>query len=334
MKFPKAIHPLFLLALGLHAGLLLIPIAGSSDDVIPAPDSEIETISVTRIPPAEPSERVATTSQLTSQSASLSTPVRQPANQVTATRVGQAQVSRSGASPSTAQTGQSRRTNSANPTGSTQTGRTQQSSVISSANRSNLPDLSSQPNPGNSSETASNPAATPAAPQAPLTLAALASKATLDLPDTLTRLADWFNQVYTYNSDQTSEQEAIAARQQWLTSLSERSDLDTLEPQALGKSLQVTYPLEKSLRYERDFMNCLSEKPHQASIGVFVDAAGNIQPEPRLLRSTGYEFLNQEAIERVKDYADFPVARDQKAYIVEVEIAYDSETCLRLANLQ
>ena len=54
---------------------------------------------------------------------------------------------------------------------------------------------------------------------------------------------------------------------------------------------------------------------------------------PVLLRSSGYQFLNDLALDKIADYTDFPDASTPQAYFVPVNIAYDQETCISWARL-
>ncbi|NEP18070.1 MAG: hypothetical protein F6J97_14380 [Leptolyngbya sp. SIO4C1] len=309
MKIFKALHPMFWLALGLHAALLFIPISGSSDDAVPPPDLEEDTIAVTRVPP-EPSAQPATP------------PAVAPLPAAAVRRASQAEPASSAAQPaSAAQPSQPRVSSPA-------------STAPTTARRSvgqGVPELppaseSAPPRPPQATE-----AASPAV-QEPLTLAALAKGATGSVPNRLTQLLDWFGRLYTYRPEKTTAEATAAAKSAWLSAVRARTGLATLESQSVEPPVGLRYPLEKdaSLAYERNFVACLSETPQSALVGVDFDAAEEMAADPALLRSTGYEFLDQEAIARASQQGEFPSQKAQKAYTVEVVIDYDAERCFGL----
>jgi hypothetical protein len=153
------------------------------------------------------------------------------------------------------------------------------------------------------------------------------------LPDSLKQLADWFTQVYTYSEAETTALAETEARQRWIQTLRQEQAMETLMPEALEKPIKLNYPLKSSLKYQRRFMACLSQTPKPVALGVFFDRTGALAEDPALLRGSGYRFLNQEAMEQLKQYPDFPEQKAQKAFTVEVEIDYDSKACLTVDRL-
>ncbi|MEM9162548.1 MAG: hypothetical protein AAGC54_05705 [Cyanobacteria bacterium P01_F01_bin.4] len=334
MRVPKSIYPMFLLALGLHVGLLFIPISGSSDEVVPAPDPEGETISVTRIP----TEDGKTTSAAANPAASPQTAAAKPAQ---ASRPAQPATRQSGTPRTNAQQGeQSNR--QANGDANRANGRNPQGGNRNAANRdvdeelANLGNASPPPPPPSSRETPPANATPPSSPQEPLTLAALLEKAKRPVPEQLRALLALFSTAYNYQAGQTNDAAETQARDSWLAGIRDRTGL-TLEPEPLEKPVKIPYPLEREdsflqkygdYEYDLDFVVCLKEAPQPAVVGIAFDQAGAIADEaPIILRGTGYEFLNQEALERVKQYEDFPLDKAQKAYTIDVEIDHDDERC-------
>lgn len=329
MKIPKFFHPLFLLVLGLHAGLLMIPVSGSSDDVIPAPDPEGDTISVTRIPPIDRNDASLSDALATPRSIAVQS-VRQPqsapqSTQRAATAQGTTATPTARSQPQARSTGNRQ---GRTPTNQAQTQRNN-SARSNASNASPLPDLSTH-NQRPSSVAATNRAAS--APQEPPVLSELISNLT-DLPTPLVQLLKDTSSLLSYDDANTTEAAAETEKENWLTTLRDRTGKDFAEPEALDNPVKVSYPLEKSLHYERDFVVCLSQTPHPAAVGIVVNSAGEIMDEPALLRSTGYEFLNQEALALAKDYETLPQREESKTYTIDIDIDYDQDACLSRSEI-
>lgn len=321
MNVLKSIHPIFLLALGLHAAFLMIPLSGSSDQVIPPPDPEGETISVTRITPEAEATKPATVKQPATSTATPAVVVARPApTQPAKTARQPATTTR----PAVQGNRATDRADSANP------GRENRAAADRRSDDDELPNLDSNPaTPSSGERPVVNTPSPAAVTQAPLTLAALAEKAKGDVTDALKARLAWFAQLYGYRVEQTTDETEAAALTAWLGSLRDRTGITDLTPQALEKTIQVPYPLERedSLRYQTDFVACLKEAPKPALIGIAFDQAGAIAADPVILRGTGYEFLNQEALERAKQYDGFPPEKAQQAYTIDIKIDQDSERC-------
>ncbi|MEM9906800.1 MAG: hypothetical protein AAF921_17410 [Cyanobacteria bacterium P01_D01_bin.44] len=342
MKLLKAIHPIFLLALGLHAALLMIPISGSSDEIIPAPDPEGETISVTRIPTEDDKKAAAAVNPATSPQTVATKPAQsnRPAQQAQSgtPRTNAQQRGQSGRSVN----GASNRANGRNARGSDRTVDNRNADNRDADNRNvdeeiaNLGNASSPPPPPSSGDTSPANATPPASPQEPLTLAALLEKAKRPVSEQLKDLLALFSTAYNYQAERTNDAAEAQARDSWLAGIRDRTGI-AVEPEPLETPVKIPYPLEREdsflqkygdYEYDLDFVACLKEAPQPAVVGIAFDQAGAIaHQDPVILRSTGYEFLNQEALERVKQYEDFPLEKAQKAYTIDVEIDHDNERC-------
>lgn len=322
-------NPIFLLAAGLHAGLLMIPVAGgSSDEIVPAPDPEGETITVTRIPPKTAQPGGQTVAPQARPAVPTTTGVTAVRQSVAGTQPAAQQPQRS------TQTGQ----NSGNsPTPSTNNRRQADSSDAERpANRSTsrstneiavLP--SNESNPTNND--AENRPSTTQTEQAAPTLVALKDGAQMQevpklLRDFLARLR--------HSVLRTTDPEVEEAKQAWLATLSERSDIQISTPQDLDKALEINYPLTPDDAASRRFLSCLVPVPEKGLVGVVVNPDGAIATEPTLLRSSGYEFLNDIALAKIQDYSDFPDADSQQLYTVNVEVDYDEDACVDLSDLK
>lgn len=327
-------NPIFLLAAGLHAGLLLIPVAGgSSDTAVPAPDPEGESITVTRIPPK--------TTQ-SAKSAGQSAPSRPTPAGATAVRPstagGQTVKATSQGRPQTAQqtnqdtsvernTANRRRSNNGNRTSNS----TAQSNQTDSRNSSNEIAVLPPDNSNSANNSSTNTNRTSPAAQTPPTLVALKDGTQSEIPNGL-RI---FLARLRHSVLRTTDPEVEETKQTWLATLNEQPGLHASAPQALDKAVEIRYPITPEENGSlRRFVSCLTPEPEKGLVGVVVDANGTIAAEPTLLRSSGYDFLNDIALEKVKTYDSFPNERSQKIYTVPVEVEYDKSACIDLADLK
>ena len=325
-------NPIFLLAAGLHAGLLLIPIAGgSSDTAVPAPDPEGESITVTRIPPKTTSS-VRPTTPSTSLPLATSRPnspaVRQtvPGAQTTASQQAQARARQTDDSqPSQRSTSRSpnnrRRANN-----NTSTNSSNQTPRRDSAN-----ELTTLPSaPVNSTGNADTPE--PQTVQAPPTLIGLKNGAqSREVPNIL----QTFLMRLRHSIRRTTEPEVEEAKQVWLANLEQQPGLEISSPNMLPQALEISYPLVADDDHgPRRFFGCLTPEPTQGLVGVIVEPDGTLLNEPSLLRSSGYGFLNDIALNKIQDYAHFPDTSTRKAYMVDIAINYDHDSCVNLAELK
>jgi hypothetical protein len=119
-----------------------------------------------------------------------------------------------------------------------------------------------------------------------------------------------------YNASGTSEGVAEQRRQDWLAAARQQSEFPEL---AIAETLSITIPYERQL--------CLNPEPVNGVIGVWVTPAGELGAEPTLIKSTGYPFLNQQALAGIAAI-DFPEGDAIAAYEFEIRIDYDAETCV------
>ncbi len=310
-------NPIFLLAAGLHAGLLMLPVAGgSSDELVPAPDPEGESITVTRIPPTEtrPSTSVA----------------------ATPTRPAGATVSPGAAAPPRrTQNDQSSNSDSAttdsNPRRQASNGRrTRRNSR--SADRDSANELAALP--PNTSPPVNPPAAAtppPVTPQAPPDLTAL--KAGVPPQDVSQKLLDFFARLR-HSILKTTDPEVEAAKITWLATLEEQPSIQISDPEELDKAIEISYPLTIEDNGPRQLSRCLTPIPEEGLVGVVVNEEGELATEPTLLRSSGYGFINDIALEKIQNNLDFPEENAQKIYTVNIEVDYDKDACVDLAKLR
>ncbi len=352
-------NPIFLLAAGLHAGLLLIPVAGgSSDAVVPAPDPEGESITVTRIPPkatqpAKPAAKGAPTPTARPTTAGVVAAVQQrpattagqtatTAQQGTAqtrrTQSRQASSSSSNSNTSNRSSSTNRRRATGNADGSNRN-RNNRSNQTANRNSNNeiavLPSNNNQA--ANNSNQAANNSSTNTSPtsrdsdtgQTPPTLVALKQGAqSREVPNLLQEILARLQ----HSVRHTTEPEMEEIQKTWLTTLSEQTGLEISETKELDEAIEISYPFIDNDDGRR-FLSCLTPVPEKGLVGVMVDADGAIATEPTLLRSSGYAFLNDIALEKIQDYTDFPEENASTAYTVNVDVDYNQDTCVDLAKL-
>lgn len=322
MNFLKVLfNPIFLLAVGLHAGLLMIPVAGgSSEDLVPAPDPEGESITVTRIPPKRDKPAKPSTSQSSSSANRLAT-VGQTASSKKATAAASA---RSQSTQPRSQGGQSSSNDSSTNGGENPSSSNSQNTPAASTDGPGLPDLpdetpDSVPVTVSPDETANQ--------EAPSLIALREGVDTRSVPQ---RLKDFLARLQ-YSLQGTREVESTQAA--WLAKLEEQS-AGLSSPQELEKPLEISYPVTITEdEGPRQIYTCLSPLPKQGLIGAVVDAEGAIAGEPALLRSSGYPFLNDVALQKIQDYENFPTENIQKIYTVPFNVNYDEDACLSLADI-
>lgn len=313
------VNPIFLLAAGLHAGLLMIPVAGgSSEDVVPAPDPEGESITVTRIPPNQPATGVA--AQTTKTNRPTQAVAAQASGKPASSSVNQQQKSKGS---TRRQSNQGSETQAVNASSQTANNDRQSAPTAGADEPPGLPDL-----PADESDRVPVTVAAqePSAPQPAPTLVALKDSAEAKVPDLLRA----FLARLQYSLLKTRDAEAEAAKQAWLSQLREQSTIDVATPQALEKTLEISYPITVDDNGPREISSCLTPLPESGLLGVVVNESG--ATEPKLLRSTGYAFLNDVALKRIDTY-DFPEANLPQAYVVPVAIDYDEDACVDLADL-
>ena len=132
-----------------------------------------------------------------------------------------------------------------------------------------------------------------------------------DQPSRLERLQAKFN----YDPSNTTPEEVEANYEAWITLPEEEETPElTIATAELGElTLDASYNL------------CAANPPMNGAIGVLV-APDGIPSDPTVLRSTGYEYLNQAAIETLMN-SEFPETETAVRYPFEVIVNYDAESC-------
>lgn len=110
--------------------------------------------------------------------------------------------------------------------------------------------------------------------------------------------------------------EAATARQDWLNGLVSQGKLSTaMAANTSAPDFKVPY----------DLGICLPIAPTPVQFGVLVRGDGSPQGEPKLLRSSGYEVLDQRARAMVSQF-DFALGEGDRALVLEIPVDYNPLT--------
>ncbi|NEQ50964.1 MAG: hypothetical protein F6K11_12655 [Leptolyngbya sp. SIO3F4] len=130
-------------------------------------------------------------------------------------------------------------------------------------------------------------------------------------PTQLERLQAKFN----YDDANTTEDEVEANYEKWITPSSEKEN---------AIPIATAEPVE--LQIESGFNLCVENPPTDGEVGVLVAPDGT-PSNPTILRSTGYEYLNQAALDAILA-GEFPETETPVRYPFSVIVVdYDHETC-------
>lgn len=369
MKLIQVIRPLFFVAVGLHVLVLFVPV-GASDDPDVIEDVELSEVSEEKpaLPPTGqlpvPDPNVAA-APATATAAKPAAAARRPAARAAATSSTAAARSTAAPNVAVADASATPRPGSATPSPNPSSNRPERQPVTSSTDNSSDDDqgggsfLSTfiENEAGDESADSSNGGADDNNQTSVLT--ALLGKVTQDLSAPFREFSRQLGTSLAYDQSNTGDTSADERFSQWKESLQREANVGTveqLEPSELSGLATVAYPIESSVQTVsivqtddqtirlrgRNISICLPEDPHDAEVGVLLDAQGDVVDEPVIIRSTGYEALNNEIKAKVIAFEDFPrdgeasptENRTPKAYRFEVEIDYDAESCVSLADLK
>ena len=361
MKFVKLLRPLFIVALGLHALALFLPLGGAS-----------ETAEVEVVEEEAPLEELPSTSPGTLPVPDLNATTNEPAsagsaaNGIVKSVLSPAAVSSPApAAPSSAAT---RSAPAAANVPNAGASRTIPPSVPSAASPPTAPTPPAANDPVNSSPPLALPELDAAIAEPIASNASSSSASEIETPDgensqatessapteagdrdliasapnkvieSLKALMNRWAIALNYNPKGTDDSSAQAARAKWtdkISSQASRSSVGSLEPESIEDFMRVNYPIEASARdSEQAFRVCLEQPPGPAEVGVLFDSQGEIVGEPELIRSTGYQAVNREAIAQVESAEALPTNRRSKAFVLEVPIDYDKQACVKLSDLK
>ncbi|MGI8934349.1 MAG: hypothetical protein ACR2FS_09770 [Phormidesmis sp.] len=351
MKVVQFIYPMFLVALGMHALLLFVPIGGAvpepieedvpfSDLTSDLPDEALgpdpsEALPVPDLNVSTASPDSAASAIAPSQIAGLAASVRPAAP---APRQSVARATARPTPPAT-RSDTATRTEDAASQPNTAIQPTPLLPDLSAADQDpaeSAPDepiLESDPNEEAASLAASDGSARPANGS----ISGLIASARGKLPASLRQLAAAFSKALDYNPEGTDAASAEQELIDWQASIRRQANGDGVEnigPIQVADLTQISYPIESAEKDNgRPFSVCLEKAPHDAEIGVLFDPQGQIAGEPKLIRSTGYSALNEEIMATIASYEDFPADHQSKAYTFGVGVDYDADACVSLGKL-
>jgi hypothetical protein len=138
-----------------------------------------------------------------------------------------------------------------------------------------------------------------------------------------------------YRPENTTEEEAEANLEAWQASLEERLP---------GELETAPDPIEMRLSYVQRL--CLDPEPEDALLGLLAlptEEGDELELFPQVLKSTGYPFLDQEAVFALNDLKASSDASDAEAappplepavlYQVQVNVEYDQDSCIDRESL-
>jgi hypothetical protein len=114
----------------------------------------------------------------------------------------------------------------------------------------------------------------------------------------------------------TTDAEAAAAKTAWLANAQTQAGETGLLSAAPG-----------SITVDSNIRLCVDNPPLNGLVGVLVNPEGGIVGNPKLLKSTGYENLNQAALNAVRQ-SPFEAATQFTTYEFTVNVGYDAENCV------
>jgi TonB family protein len=115
-----------------------------------------------------------------------------------------------------------------------------------------------------------------------------------------------------YDETNVSEEAAQATTEAWIAAIAQnQSDLATATAE---------------LTIDSEFKACRETPPANGRVGVVVNPDGS-QSDAQVLKSTGYDVLNRQALAAVERY-DFGQLEAPTQYQVNIEVLYNSEGCV------
>ncbi len=354
MKLVQLVRPLFLMALGLHALVLFLPVGDELEAVVvedvdfsdksgpsqfPSKNlSEGASRNQGQLPVADPNALAAVSKKTAPKLAALPpaavavrpAPSRSATTPATARRPNPSASSSTGSVPNlTVSDAESSANNS--QTDSTPPAASTAASISSRPSTSNIPDLTSRP--ASQTTTAADAETSPS-------IETLLAKLTRSVSKSLLAQIQDLSKSLAYSEADTDDSSTNQNRADWKADIQRQANIGTVEsiaPTEISDLTEISYPIESPKQADmkaRSLSLCLEKEPHSAEVGVLFDAQGNVADKPALIRSTGYDALNNEIIATVLDYKDFPPNRNSKAYLLEFEINYNAETCVSLEELK
>ncbi|MEO0396675.1 MAG: energy transducer TonB [Cyanobacteria bacterium P01_A01_bin.137] len=132
---------------------------------------------------------------------------------------------------------------------------------------------------------------------------------------------------FKHDPEGASEEEATLNYTAWLTASEDDSETSD---ETSGENTDETpseIPMADVGAVEVEALNlCVATPPNNGLVGLLVAPDGT-PSESVVLRSTGYEYLNQAALDALLEEGDFPETETAVRYPFEVLVSYDAETC-------
>ncbi|MEO1353183.1 MAG: hypothetical protein AAFW84_31205 [Cyanobacteria bacterium J06635_15] len=328
----KWLHPMFLVAAGLHGFLLFVPL--SSEETIAVPEEEAtETITVSRIP--SPSASNTSEGSESGQSASS-----QPSTS--------GEQSDSGGAPASGRaTGNGRSSPIGEGSGGSNTDRDVETEVadLSNDNGSNNSDTNDISDTvavrGNNNADEDNRVD-------PLLAYAeeISNRDQRQVSDTLYAYVRALSLAYVYIPVDNTPAVIEKDIEDWINIIRIQANQPNLSPERIEEPLTIDYPL----------ITCLTPPPESATLGILVDADGEVIPVEtsdeemtittaiapltgelslnnvaKVIKGTGYRGLDHRALEAVSEQ-EFEDGDEVKAYLYEVQVNYDADRCIAVPN--
>jgi outer membrane biosynthesis protein TonB len=176
------------------------------------------------------------------------------------------------------------------------------------------------PSPTPQSETPTPPAATPSseASPAPARPEKIPQEAIDRLRDLQARGID------VYDKTGTTEAEAHGRTGNWLAQVQEKTEVNNDSFKTFQKPIVLVVPYPAETKPDN------FSEAGEATVGVLVDPEGKLVGEPELLRSTGYQRLDQSAVEQIKTYlgkekeAELKPTGNTQIYVFRISFATDA----------
>ncbi|MEO0536077.1 MAG: hypothetical protein AAF215_19655 [Cyanobacteria bacterium P01_A01_bin.123] len=332
----KWLHPMFLVAAGLHGFLLFVPL--SSEETITVPEEEAtEAITVSRIPNPPASN----------------TPERSESGQSASS-----QSSASGAQSNSGGAAASSGASASRP-GNGRSSEVEGGSGGSNPNRdveNEVADLSND-NGSNNSDTndISDTVAVRGNNNAdednrvdPLLAYAreISDRDQRQVSDALYAYVRALSLAYVYIPVDNTPAVIEKDIEDWINIIRIQANQPNLSPERIEDPLTIDYPL----------ITCLTPPPESATLGVLVDANGEVIPVEtsdeemtittaiapltgelspntvaKVIKGTGYRGLDHRALEVVSEQ-EFEDGNEVKAYLYEVQVNYDANNCIAVPN--
>lgn len=292
--------PMLFLSLGLHALLLFTPLAASDDEAVPPPDPEEDSIAITRIPPSEAGPAPEAT-DVTVPAEAVQSPAPKTANPAATSNPSANQPPASG----NVRNRNVPRLNSNN--GNNRSNRSSDPSASVSDPNPDPPNPSSRLNPEPPSMVI-DPLPQDKAAEFLASLQ-LSNRVAGFIPGLRASLRER----YAYSPENTTRSAYDQNETEWIAEVRQETGNSNLEVETYFPPLDVTHKQRV----------CLTPEPMgRTFIGFVLAPDGRLKSEPVLLRSSGYQFLDEKVMAAFSA-ADLEAPEVTTAYTIKVEVEVD-----------